>query len=235
MNKHSDLEARIVGLFVGSVRESWPGKPPSAIAKTAAEAPQSLELTGFTTDAQADLAVHGGKEKAVHHYAAEHYDVWRAELGGAAAHFKPGGFGENLSTYGLTEQNLCIGDRLEIGSAMVEISQGRQPCWKLNAHTGLDLMAALFQRTARTGWYYRVLEPGVVAVGDRIRRLECPNPDWTVERVTSARLDPRLNPEIAAVLADLPRLNEGWRAAFRNKSKPGYSEDTSRRLPGGPR
>lgn len=232
MTKPIELTARIIGLYVGEVREPWPGRPPSAIAKAAVDAPQALEMTGFAMDAQADLKVHGGEEKAVHHYAAEHYHLWRAELGDAAAHLQPGGFGENISTIGLSEQNLCIGDRLAIGSAVVEISQGRQPCWKLNAHTGLELMAALFQKTARTGWYYRVIEPGVVGVGDEIRRLECPNPDWTVERVTSARLNPRVDAETASILAELPCLNEGWRAAFRKKSMPGFAEDTSQRLTG---
>lgn len=229
-----ELSARIIGLYVGPVRGRWPGKPPSAIGKSAVAAPQLLGETGFVSDAQADLTVHGGREKAIHHYAAEHYDAWRTELGEAASHLAPGGFGENISTFGLTERNLCIGDVLNIGAAVIEISQGRQPCWKLNAHTGLQLMAALFQKTARTGWYYRVLEPGLVCAGDEIRRIACPNPDWTVERVTRARLNPRLDADIAARLAELPRLNQGWREAFRRKITPGYVEDTRQRLAGPP-
>jgi MOSC domain-containing protein YiiM len=230
MARTSELRARIIDLYVGQVRERWPGKPASAIEKAAVEGPLSLARTGFSADAQADLSVHGGQEKAVHHYPAEHYDAWRAELGEPARHLAPGGFGENIATIGLTEADLCIGDVLSVGSAVVEISQGRQPCWKLGAHTGLVQMPALFQKTARTGWYYRVLEPGLVAAGDEIRRIACPNLDWTVERVTRARLDPRLDSETAAILADLPSLNDGWRKAFQQKAQPGFVENTAARL-----
>lgn len=227
-----ELRATVTGLFVGQVRQLWPGKPASAIGKLLTEAPQALMETGFTDDQQADLAVHGGVEKAVHHYAAEHYETWRSELGPSADGFGPGRFGENISTTGMTESDLCIGDRLKLGSAVVEVSQGRQPCWKLNAHTGLKTMAALFQKTARTGWYYRVIEPGTVAIGDEIKRLECPNPDWTVERVTRARLDPELDPETASALARLPRLAPGWAEAFGRKSNRRFREDVAARLEG---
>ncbi|WP_412051315.1 MOSC domain-containing protein [Hoeflea sp. Naph1] len=227
-----ELRATILGLYVGQPRERWAGKPPSAIGKHPTDTAQELTDTGFVDDQQADLKVHGGLEKAVHHYAAEHYPTWRSELGAVADGFGPGRFGENISTRGMTEANLCIGDVLAMGSAVVEISQGRQPCWKLNAHTGIQTMAALFQQTVRTGWYYRVLEPGAVRVGDEVRRLECPNPDWSVERVTRARLDPRVEPEIAAELAELPRLAGGWAEAFRNKARRDYREDIAARLDG---
>lgn len=232
MSLRAELRATVTGLYVGRVRELWPGKPASAIAKLPAEAAQALTRTGFADDWQADLAVHGGVDKAVHHYAAEHYETWRSELGPSADGFGPGRFGENISTTGMTERDLCIGDRLKLGSAVVEISQGRQPCWKLNAHTGSKNMVALFQKTARTGWYYRVIEAGTVAIGDEIKRLECPNPDWTVERVTRARLDPELDPETASALARLPRLAPGWAEAFGRKSDRGFREDVAARLEG---
>ena len=92
-----------------------------------------LTKTGFKTDQQADLKVHGGLEKAVHHYAADHYSAWRQEVDDEPDIFKPGGFGENISTIGMTENTLCIGDVFRMGTALVQISQGRQPCWKLNA------------------------------------------------------------------------------------------------------
>ncbi|MDF1606807.1 MOSC domain-containing protein [Hoeflea sp. YIM 152468] len=227
-----ELRATIIGLYTGRPRQHWPGKPVSAIVKHLARTTQELGPTGFANDEQADLSVHGGLEKAVHHYAAEHYADWRSELGQDAQDFGPGRFGENIATLGLTEAGLCIGDRLTLGSAVVEISQGRQPCWKLNAHTGVATMAKLFQETARTGWYYRVITPGSVSIGDEIRRLECPNPGWTVERVTRARLNPQLDPGLAATLARLPRLAPGWAAAFRRKAGPEYREDVTARLDG---
>lgn len=232
MIDRTEISARVVGLYVGQVRQPWSGKPGSAIAKELVDCPQQLGREGFEMDAQADLKVHGGPDKAVHHYAADHYGAWRSELGDPAQGFGPGRFGENIATFGMTEADLCIGDLLRLGSAVVEVSQGRQPCWKLNAHTGIKTMAALFQETARTGWYYRVLEPGLVGVGDTIKRMECPNPGWTVERVTRARLDAHLDQKTAAQLAELPRLASGWADAFRRKADRQDREDTSARLEG---
>lgn len=232
MNNRTELSARVVGLYMGRVRYPWPGKPGSAIAKEPVEGPQNLGRDGFEMDAQADLKVHGGLDKAVHHYAADHYAAWRSELGDPARDFGPGRFGENIATLGITEADLCIGDVLRLGSAIVEVSQGRQPCWKLNAHTGINAMAALFQETGRTGWYYRVLEPGLVRIGDTIERIRCPNPGWTVERVTRARLGASIDRKTAAQLAELPQLASGWADAFRRKADREGREDTSARLAG---
>jgi MOSC domain-containing protein YiiM len=232
MTSGIEISARVIGLYLGKVREPWLGRPATAIAKQPTQSPQHLGWEGFESDAQADLKVHGGRDKAVHHYAADHYPKWQDDLGEHADDFGPGRFGENIATLGITETDLCIGDVLRLGTAIVEVSQGRQPCWKLNAHTGVSDMAARFQQTARTGWYYRVLEPGVVAVGDEIRRIECPNPGWTVERVTSARLGAELDPETAAHLGRLPRLASGWAEAFARKAARLAPEDTSARLEG---
>src|SRR5690606_20539649 len=121
-----------------------------------------LTKTGLCGDEQADLTVHGGTDKALHHYAADHYQVWQAIFPDIAERFVPGGFGENLSTTGIDEETLCIGDVIRIGEAVVQITQGRQPCWKLSAHIGRDDMAARFQKSGRTGWYYRILQEGFI-------------------------------------------------------------------------
>ena len=223
-------DAMIDALFTGRARARWEGRAPSAIGKDPCERPLRLTRTGFEGDEQADLRVHGGPEKAVHHYPADHYPVWARELG-ANARFAPGGFGENVSTCGITEDDICIGDILAIGAARVQVSQGRQPCWKLSAHTGIERMAYHVQKTARTGWYYRVLDPGVVAPGDAVRLLDRPQPHWTVLRVTRARFDRTLDADVARSLAALPELNEGWRSAFARRAE-GGTEDTSKRLDG---
>ncbi|MEM7221970.1 MAG: MOSC domain-containing protein [Pseudomonadota bacterium] len=232
MSARPTLAAEITALFVGKVEDRWPGKAPSAIGKRATEAVLRLEENGFLEDSQADLTVHGGPEKAVHHYAAEHMAHWRRIFPEKAAQFLPGCFGENISTIGLNEQNLCLGDVLTMGSARVQITQGRQPCWKLSAHTGIEQMAARFQLSGRTGWYYRVLESGEVQAGDQLRLAERPHPDWPLERVIKARFDPRLDPDDARALAGLPALSESWRAAFRKKQERAFKEDTRARLEG---
>lgn len=224
------IEATIEGLFVGRARDRWKGKPPSAILKQRADGTLALTETGFEGDEQADLTVHGGPEKAVHHYPADHYATWRAELGDQAA-FAAGGFGENISTTGLTEKDVCIGDVFRLGRAVVQICQGRQPCWKLSAHTDEPRMAQLVQKTGRTGWYYRVIRTGLVAQGGHFELLERPQPDWSVRRVTLARFDPALDQQTAIAIASLPELSEGWRAAFLRKGNAG-EENTDARLLG---
>lgn len=220
---------KVEGLFVGQSRHRWAGKPASSIDKFPASGRQSLTLIGFEKDQQADLTVHGGPDKAVHHYAADHYAAWQAE-GFIAAGTQLGAFGENISTYGLLETEVCIGDIFRFGTALVQISQGRQPCWKLNLHTENDQMAYLFQKTLRTGWYYRVLEVGIVARGDEIRLVERPQPKWTVAQVTHARLTKKAAPSEARALAQLPELAEGWRWAFSALADGTLKEDTSKRL-----
>ena len=220
----------VSGLFVGSVKQRWPGRDPSAIGKTAASGFLDLDWDGFTQDSQADLSVHGGADKAVHHYAADHYSNWQSEKPGLLQKLAPGGFGENLSTFGITEKDVCIGDVFRFGTARIQISQGRQPCWKLNMHLEDDTMAGQFQKTGRTGWYYRVLEKGLVKVGDMLNLLDRPNPEWPVDTVISARFNPRLSIEKATALAHLDDLAENWRQAFAKKSSPSFREDTKPRL-----
>ncbi len=224
-----NLASKIDGLFVGKVADRWLGKPPSAIQKDPANGLQDIGVHGFVQDAQADLEVHGGADKAIHHYAFDHYAAWQAE-GLIPDGSRPAAFGENISTIGLTEDTLCIGDILKLGSATVQISQGRQPCWKLGLHTGQDKMPYLFQKTGRTGWYYRVLDEGAVGVGDRITLVERPQPNWTVRQVTQARLTKRITPNDAALLADMPELAAGWRLAFAKMATGQVKEDTSKRL-----
>lgn len=225
------LTARIDALFFGKVASPWEGKAPSAIAKTAVSGRHEINELGFVDDEQADLRHHGGLEKAIHHYATDHYAGWIDE-GEIPEGTEPAAFGENIATFGITEKLVCIGDTLRLGTAVVQISQGRQPCWKVNAHTGNRKMAALFQKTRRTGWYYRVVEPGVAAAGDVITLLGRPQPDWSVERVTAARLTRRVSQADAATLSEMPELAEAWRTAFAKIAGGNRDEDTSARLTG---
>ncbi|WP_428267706.1 MOSC domain-containing protein [Haliangium sp.] len=215
----------VAGLFIGRAERIWPDRPPSAIRKVRADGPMDLTITGFTGDEQADLRVHGGPEKAVMQYPLQHYAVWKDEMGASEPGLRAGGFGENISAAGFDEQTVCIGDRFRIGTAFVQVTQGRTPCWKLNRHTGIARMAAEFVRTGRTGWYYRVLEPGWVGQGDTISLVERHNPDWTVARVTNARLTSRLDTALAREIVSIPGLSENWQRSFGRKADAGYRDD----------
>ena len=226
-----DLRTRIEGLYFGKVTSRWEGKAPSAIGKLPVAGHHEIDELGFVADEQADLEHHGGRDKAIHHYATDHYADWIAE-GEIPQGTDPAAFGENIASYGMTEAMLCVGDKLRLGTAVVQISQGRQPCWKVSEHTSNKKMAYLFQKTGRTGWYYRVLEKGTAGAGDTITLLERTQPDWTVARVTAARLTRKVSKEDAEILAVMPELADGWRRAFAKMAGGDTNEDTSRRLIG---
>ncbi|MFN7089242.1 MAG: MOSC domain-containing protein [Allorhizobium sp.] len=218
--------------MVGQIRPLGKTGAQSGIAKAAVDHELELGLTGFTADAQGDLKVHGGIEKAVHHYPHDHYAAWQADIGPHALLSRPGAFGENLSTSGLSEKNVAIGDIFKLGSAIIEVSQGRQPCWKLNERFSVNTMARKVQRTGRTGWYYRVLEPGVVTPSDRLVMIERRSPDWTIERIWRSFYVDTLNlPELEAI-ANLTALAPSWREHARRRIASGKVEDWTHRLDG---
>lgn len=204
----------------------------SGIVKTPVDRPLALSPEGLEGDEQADRRVHGGVEKAVHHYPFDHYTVWRTELGPLPPLLTPGGFGENISTTGLTETTVAVGDIFRLGSAVLQVSQGRQPCWKLNRRFGVPDMARRVQQTGRTGWYYRVLQPGTVISGDRLELIERVAPAWTLHRLWHALYVDRLNLRELAGIAALDVLAEGWRKYAVRRLESGRVEDWSKRLDG---
>lgn len=226
------LTGTIFGLYVGQPANRWTDRAPSAIGKSLLQGAAQVTVTGIVGDLQADLAVHGGPDKALHMYPSEHYAEWQSRFPGHADIFQPGAFGENIASTGLTEDNVHIGDIFEVGSTLIQVSHGRQPCWKLNMHTGIDAMAPAFQKTGKTGWYFRVLRKGIFASGDAITLAERPCPGWPLAEVIKARFDPRLDPEIANQLSILSPLAENWREAFTKKRDPDFVENTDRRLKG---
>ncbi len=169
------LEAVIGAMFAGTPARLDERGTMSAIRKSQVSAPWHITDAGLVRDEQADLVHHGGRDKAIHQYPRDHYASWIAELPSLGEHdFAPGAFGENLSIANITEADVCIGDVFRAGSAVLQISQGRQPCFKLNARFGEKRMAFLVQKTGRTGWYYRVLEAGTIGEGMRSNSSNVP-------------------------------------------------------------
>lgn len=186
---------------------------------------------GLEGDEQGDLRVHGGIDKAVHHYAFEHYPRWRAELGAHPLLHTPGAFGENVSTTGLTEANVCLGDRFRLGGALLEVSQGRQPCWKLNDRFDVPDMAQRVQDSGRSGWYYRVLQPGHAQAGDLLTCIERPFPDWTLRRLMALLYQRVLDPAQLEPALALP-LVPSWRKILERRLQQGTVENWSKRIDG---
>ncbi|KQV84983.1 molybdenum cofactor sulfurase [Massilia sp. Root351] len=217
----------------------------TGIAKLPAGGPLWLAADGLRGDEQGDRQYHGGPEKALHHYALEHYPHWRGRFGAAAPLQGPGAFGENIATLGMTERDVHVGDVYRVGTALVQVSQGRQPCWKLNLRFGQPDAARAVQDSGLTGWYYRVLRPGWIAPADLLELQERPLPDWPLARLIAALfLLPRPAGEGAAAgrpgaaawraewqaAAALAPLAENWRANFRLRLERGGVEDWGRRL-----
>ncbi len=220
----------VIEIRVGRPRPFGPRGEPSAIDKAPADGPLLAAATGLAGDEQGDPRHHGGPDKALHAYAAAHYPDWRRELPELAQRFRPGAFGENLVVAGVTEAGVCLGDRFRLGGALIELSQGRQPCWKLNVRFGRPDMARLVQETGRAGWYFRVIEPGEIAAGE-VAALEArPNPGWPLARVSRLLYHDRMNRTDLAAFAALPGLTPSWRRLAEARLARGLTEDWSSRI-----
>lgn len=184
----------------------------SAIYKEPVHGPVWVGQTQISGDEQADLRVHGGPDKAVNLYPVEHLRAWAVELG---LDEMPGGsFGENLTTAGLLEADVCIGDIFRAGEVLLQVSQPRGPCWKLARRWGVPDLAVRADQTGRTGWYFRVLEEGHLQAGDRLELADRPNPVWSIQRAYSVLRAPALSREDALALAALPELAAASRAGL---------------------
>lgn len=203
----------------------------SAIDKQPRRGPLKVATLGLHGDEQGDLRVHGGVEKAIHHYPLEHYARWADELGAHPLLAQPGAFGENFSTTGWSEHDMCLGDRIQAGTALLEVSQGRMPCWKLSDRFAVANLALRVQQSGRTGWYYRVLEEGVVSAGDRLQLVERPFADWSLARLSAVLFDKRVETELLRECLALP-LVPSWRRTLERRLEKGMTEDWGPRLQG---
>ncbi len=185
-------------------RKSWV----SGIFKTEVCGPVWLGKCNLDGDAQADLSVHGGPHKAVNVYPSEHYPYWKQEF---AMHDMPyGAFGENFTTRGLREDEVCIGDVFKTGDAVVQVSQPRQPCWKIDRRWGVKDFSLRVKQAGKTGWYFRVLQEGYVEAGNAIVLLERPFPQWTVAGAYYIRCNRKTDSEAARALSQCPALSPRW-------------------------
>lgn len=219
-------------VLVGRVQALGVGRRKSAIDKRPAPPPWRIRPEGLEDDRQANRTHHGGPEKALHHYPFDHYPLWRDEIGAQPLLTAPGAFGENLSTEGWTESNMCVGDMVRFGAALLQVSQGRQPCLTLNLRFGLSDMALRVQKSGRAGWYYRVIEPGVADAGDALQLVARPRPDWPLVRLNRLLYVDRLNRALLTEMAALPELAENWRSLAMRRIASGKVESWTRRLYG---
>jgi len=148
------------------------------IIKQRVDIPVNVRTENIDGDQQADLVHHGGPDKAICAYPLHNYVFWIREFPGID--WQAGYFGENLTLSGIGEADVCIGDSFEVGSCVLQISQPRQPCWKLSRRWKLPKLAVRVQQTGRTGWYLRVLNEGLLESGQVMKLIERSNPRWTI-------------------------------------------------------
>lgn len=226
---------RLRAVLTGKVRPYTRPGSLSAIDKMPQSGPVRVGALCLDGDEQADTRVHGGPDKAVHCYAWSHYDWWRAELSSdrAAQLLKaPGAFGENLTLEaGLDEHSVCIADQWSVGGAVFEVSQGRQPCWKLNDRFETPDMARRVQQSGRAGWYLRVLTAGPIAAGDVVRLSARPHGEWPLARLMQLIAERNCEPQIMSSTLALP-LPPSWRKLFQGRLDNGQIESWESRLDG---
>ena len=215
---------KLVSVNIGLPRSlKWRGATfETGIFKQPVSGRIALRQTNLDGDRQADLSVHGGTNKAVYGYPTEHYEYRRNELPGVELEW--GAFGENFTTSGLLETEVCVGDRYQIGSALIVVTTPRQPCFKLAAKFNRDDMIQRFLHSGRSGYYFSVAQAGEVATGDEFRLLTRLDPTITIAEMVDLYTSASPDIDVLERAVRVQSLSPGWRARFQARL------DVARRL-----
>lgn len=207
----ADYQTEIKQIYIAESGVIGPENTPTGIFKKPVNSELKLTKLGLEGDLQVDKRVHGGPEKAIYHFPEENYALLSEALPHLAEAFIPGSIGENFSSTGVDDKQVHIGDTVRIGEVVLQVSQPRRPCWKVNHKFGNGHIAALLMSQGISGWYYRVLQEGVVQPGDKLKfesRLENSVAVDDIWQMFLEKLKKRLPPE--AVRQDIPGLSEQW-------------------------
>lgn len=188
-----------------------------------------VTVLGLVGDEQAET-FHGGLERAVLQFDSDHYAELKRVFPKSGHFFVNGGYGENLVASGMNEHNMCIGDKVSVGSVILEVTQPRQPCYKLNHRFNEPSISRFSQDHSKTGWFYRVLQEGTISVNDEIKVIDRPYPQWTVAKVQHYLYVETANLKVTRELASLSELGEEVKGVFRHRLETNDVEDWSARL-----
>ncbi len=214
------MKRTLEAICTGTARP-FNGAELSAFVKRPREGCVQILKEGLAPDEQADRKHHGGPDMAVHLYPLAHHDFWRETLGDIDLLSEPGAFGSNLAVSDLTETQVHLGDRFRLGTALLEVSQPRKPCWKIehrfSAQCNSKGMVAKIVKSARCGWYFRVLEMGEAEAGDTLERTELGHENWDIARASFALHAGKGSPQDYAELAAMEALSIKERARAKAK------------------
>ncbi|ALM53242.1 MOSC domain-containing protein [Halomonas huangheensis] len=183
----------------------------SGIFKVAAHDAEWLSRVGLSSDSQANMVDHGGVDRALCQYCADHYQDWSQRYPDTSLPFAPGVLGENISTYGVSEEDMRIGDVLRIGEAVVQVTQPRKPCTKIDARIGVPGMARTLMLEARMGWLMRVVEEGWVPPQPTIEWVERGPQQWSVAAAWRVLENKRADIALMDELRNVEALAQIWK------------------------
>ncbi|EOO27183.1 cytoplasmic protein [Bacillus cereus BAG1X2-3] len=223
-------EYQLLSLSIGLPKEvTYGGKViNTGINKKQVKEPVYLSFVKFNGDGQADLVHHGGVDKAVCVYTGDHYPYWEKELNQDLVY---GAFGENITVSGMREEDVCIGDTFELGEAIVQVTQPRQPCFKLAKKYNIPKLPLYFQETGYTGFYFRVLKEGWVSSVDTLKRLQSDPKGVSVAFANRIMHKEKQNIEGVKRILEVNALSSSWRKSFEKRIS-GEEINTKERLEG---
>jgi MOSC domain-containing protein YiiM len=206
---------KIIGLYSGKLSNIGEKRSPTGIYKKSVEQ-VSVDLLGIEGDIQADKRFHGGPEKALHQYALSSYEkiIKRYPLLHKKA--EPGMIGENLSAIDMNEHNVCIGDIYKVGSAILQVSSPRIPCWKIDTKFKQPHLHQFISQHRLNGWYYRVVQAGDITLNDKLILQQRPNTDFTVDTMLKV-INGEAEAQVIRLAANAIGLDPEWQKRLNKK------------------
>jgi len=209
---------KIIGLYSGKLSNIGEKRSPTGIYKKSVEQ-VSVDVLGIIGDIQADKRFHGGPEKALHQYALSSYEKIIKRYPLLHQQAKPGMIGENLSATDMNEHNVCIGDIYKVGSAILQVSSPRIPCWKIDARFKQPDLHQFISQHRLNGWYYRVVQAGDISLNDKLILQQRPNTDFTVDTMLKV-INGEAEAKVIGLAANAIGLDPEWQKRLNKKYHP---------------
>ena len=210
---------KIIGLYKGSRSNIGPKNSPTGIFKCLVDS-VTVDSLGIVDDVQADKRFHGGTEKALHQYALQGYEKIIKRYPLLHKHAQPGSIGENITATHMDDNNVCIGDIYQIGAIRIQVSSPRIPCWKIDEKFSQPNLSTFIILNQIAGWYYRVLEGGVININDEVKLLQRPNSFLTISMFMKLLQDKVKEDSLIKNAIEAAGLDPEWHKRLRQKYYP---------------